>query len=207
MVHAAITSPNPIALGVGTFVAVLSGFGLLLRQKRQTMRSDAVDKRTDKYADDLKKDRDNERERFTSELAEMRARLDRTEIRMDALQDERNELVSKLAATESNLATAIAKLEALQQRLATVEMENQRLRDENGLQELRLQECDREARAAQRQITALKQEIADLRRRQDRSEESSAHHDGTSAPPGSQATGTVLGTLIEAKSVKPEGEI
>lgn len=195
-IHGVVADPNPIAVGVATLVAALGTLGVMLRQRKQNVRSDAVDKANDKYTDRIEK-----------ELADLRARLDRTEIRMDALQDERNELVSKLASAESKLAAALAKLEALQQRLATVEMDNQRLRDENARQELQLEGCDREARAAQKQITALKQEIADLRRRQDRSEESSAHRDGTSAPPGSQATGTILGTLIEAHTTKPEDKI
>lgn len=86
------------------------------------------------------------------------ARVKVLEERDQATQADRQALASKLAAAEATLT-------ALQQRLATVEMENQRLRDQNANQELRLAECDREARAAQGKIVALERHVRDLESR------------------------------------------
>lgn len=155
-----LAAGNPIATFATGMLSVLVVLGVAVRLYNNSRRSDKIDKAADGFRDSLAK------------------RVETLEIQNTTKNAELLALMEKFGATETRLATALAKLEALQQRLASVETENMRLRDENAGQEIRLRQCDIEARAAQGKIAALERQVRDLEQRQGRNSSDSNDADG-----------------------------
>lgn len=154
--HVAV-DPNPIAIGVATFVAVISGIGLMLRQRKQNTRSDVTDKATDKYIDRIEK-----------ELAEQKRELQEHRAEMQTLRDDLEVVVQERNALYRLHADIAAEIRILQNEMAAVKAENVRLREQNDAQALQLTFCAKEAADHQAKIRALEGQV---RRLQDINEE------------------------------------
>lgn len=142
--HGVSLDPNPIAIGVATFVATISGIGLLLRQGRQNLRNDSLDKAQDKYVAALAADLVTAK----NDIKAIREELDR-------IAGERNALYRLQADTA-------AKLQTVQSEMAALKVEHDRLRLQYDAQGVELRNCRAESHAANRKIAALEAQVREL---------------------------------------------
>jgi chromosome segregation ATPase len=140
-----VASANPIlTLAVGMIVMAII-LGAFLRLFRSVIRSDALDKESDSYREQLRKDLDLTR----SEIHALRERL-------AAVEQERNGHFKIMSETQ-------AKVMILQDRMVYLETENTRLRMQNDMQEETMQTLRSEAVEHQAKIRVLQQQVSDMK--------------------------------------------
>jgi uncharacterized protein involved in exopolysaccharide biosynthesis len=148
-------SPNAISIGVATLLGILVALGVVVRIKRQNIRSDSLDKAQDGYRDQLQATVNVLRTRIDTLDQERREDAKTYSDRFDALVTERNALY-KLHADIT------AEIRVLQAEMVSVKLENKRLREQNDAQAEQLRQCDLEARANQMKIASLQREVHEL---------------------------------------------
>jgi chromosome segregation ATPase len=143
--------PNPIAVGVATFVAVISGIGLLLRQGRQNIRNDSFDKAQDKYVAALAADLQTAKDDIKAIRAELKSTA-----------EARDTLYRLQADTSAALQTMQGKFAGLELEHANLKVEHDRIRVQYDAQSVELRTCRTESAAANRKIAALEAQVREL---------------------------------------------